>query len=280
MEHIEPTAPTTQISTPAATQKHNSKPLLVLCIIFILLLIPVSAMIGFYAGQQYGNGLYQQTLNENFQKPESQMKQLTVTVNPQIKETNTRQEITQGDTKIVKTPECGLSFTLPVREPLADGRYWQAPIGGSSPDLLQLVYPPLSDSMTKELSIMHVADGEASGYIDSAVIATCANIRQNITLNSEIITAIQRNISDYNEATFEKGMRPEKYTMTYSPTKKWGKDVMFVTLSDEKRDFPSRDYYTFIHKGSIYEIKAFGETTNPQVKKEQQAILDSMIFTD
>jgi hypothetical protein len=233
-------------------------------------MLTVGTLFGFYIGRQ-----------NNREKSVVTALQTENTIIPtqsnQIVDTTTQSTATS--TKTITFPECNVSAEIPVREPLADGRYWQAPIGGASPNLLNLIYPDMKSDQYQQFSIMHGSDGEASGYIDSAVTVTCTKLKKdNITLNYEIINRLFKNIMIYNDSTFEKGMRPQKYEMTFYPEQKWGTEVMNVRLIDPLSSSAPDSYYTFIYQGKMFEIRSFGATTNLQVRQEQEQILNSLRF--
>lgn len=162
------------------------------------------------------------------------------------------------------------------------GRFWDFPRGVSYPNLLAKLLT--GNAEYKQASVMYAFEGEASGYVSSAVVVSCVPNTGNLD-NQGMLDTLKSKLLVFNQSTGEKGMEANKYTIqSTNEVNKWGKKVLNLTVSEYFENsggqpFTNSTNYTVLAtRQYLYEVKVFGATTDSFVKETAQKIFDNLSF--
>lgn len=147
---------------------------------------------------------------------------------------------------------------------------WRVPAGGTYPNLLYLFNPSLSEQSYAQANAMY-SDGIGSGNVLAAVSVSCTNLVEGVTDLETAMSTIATGIESYNQTTDKPEMMPISYTIESYPEEKWGQNTMHVSLNDEER-------YVFVANGKLYEVSAFGNSTDEQILEQRKSIFESIKF--
>lgn len=161
------------------------------------------------------------------------------------------------------------------------GRFWDFPRGASYPNLLAKFLT--GNAEYKQAQAMYASEGEASGYISSAVVVSCIPNTGSLD-NQGMLDTLKSKLLVFNQSTGEK-MEANKYTVQSSnEVTKWGKKVLNLNVSEYFENsggqpFTNSTNYTILATPQyLYEVKVFVATTDSFVKETAQKIFDNLSF--
>lgn len=188
--------------------------------------------------------------------------------------------------------ECDVYFNLPPKKPpyfqnsneefdfySVNGRYWKFPQGGIHPSLLSQKYQEY-----RQANAMFGADGEASGFVGSAVGVACIPNSDNLS-TLQTLDWISTNLDLYNASETKFEMLPDRYDIVSSKSiKLWDNDVLELVVSESKNspgDEPRTSigtYYVFATQDYIYQVTRINSIDDALVVTVNDKIFTELRF--